>query len=70
MIIRSLTQPEYQRSQKGVPGYGPSRKASSSMDGKSFEEYLMEAFQGEVVQDNSWFSSNMSDLSRRNLERL
>ena len=70
MIIRSLQQPTYQRSQSGIPGYGPSKKQGADQNGKTFEDYLLEAFEGEVVQEGKWFSSNMSDLTKRNLERL
>ena len=37
---------------------------------KTFEEYLSEAFQGEVVQNGAWFSSQISDLTKRNLKRI
>lgn len=72
MIIRSLQQPGYERNQKGIPGYGPSRKHSSldEQSPKSFEDFLTEAFEGEIVQEGKWFTSNLSDLSRKNLEKL
>ena len=70
MIIRSLEQPTYNRKHKGgLPGFGPSKK-TTDQSGKSFEDFLTEAFQGEVVQEGSWTSANLTDLTRRNLHKI
>ncbi|MCE9499625.1 MAG: hypothetical protein K8R21_03865 [Leptospira sp.] len=73
MIIRSLEQPVYNRQKKGgLPGAGLKAKGIPEREnmGKSFEEYLTEAFKGEVVQQGAWFSDSLSDLSRKNLDRI
>ncbi len=39
-------------------------------DQKTFDQYLLDAFQGEVVQKGPDFSKRLSDLTRDNLIRL
>lgn len=68
MIVRSLESPVFQkRKREPLAGKGAER---ASNEQKSFEEYLLDAFNGEVVRDGSRFSSKMSDLTRDNLIRL
>ncbi|MDF3819291.1 hypothetical protein P3G55_05240 [Leptospira sp. 96542] len=71
MIVRSIQQPAYSsRRDSGLPGQGPKKGFSQNSNGKTFEEYLMDAFQGEVVQNGTWVSPNLSDLGKKNLKRL
>jgi hypothetical protein len=72
MVIKSLEYPIYQRKkQGGLSGDVPKIKAFSNSNlGKSFEDYLREAFKGEMVQEGSWFSSDLTDRSKRNLRKL
>ena len=37
---------------------------------KGFDQYLIEAFQGELVRENKSFSPKLSPLARKNLLRL
>lgn len=71
MIIRSLYQPVYHRDRKqGLPGaVGASRKESGE-DNLTFEDYLKQSFQGEVVQKGTWFSPRVTELSRKNFQKL
>jgi len=70
MVIRSIQQPAYNRNREsGLAGQG-ARKALSSSGDKSFEQILLEAFQGEVVQKGAWVSPEVSPLGQRNLRRL
>lgn len=71
MVIRSLYQPVYQRDRKqGLPGSAPAVKSRLNDGNKTFEEYLQESFQGEVVQQGTWFAPQVSELSRKNLQKL
>ncbi len=71
MVIRSIQQPAYNRQKdSGLPGQGPKRGFSQDNSGKSFEDYLLEAFQGEVVQKGAWVSPQVSEMGQRNLKRL
>ena len=70
MIIRSLENPiYYNRKKTGLAGAELKPKAISNED-KSFEEYLKEAFEGEVVQNGKWFSKNLSQLTLKNLQKI
>ena len=62
MLVRSLYQPLHPRDRReGLPGAGPKKVRLDSIGStKSFEEYLMEAFQGEVVQKGEWVSPRLS----------
>ena len=68
MIVRSLESPVFQR-RKREPLAGKGMERASN-EQKSFEDYLLEAFDGEVVRDGSRFSSKVSDVTRDNLIRL
>jgi hypothetical protein len=71
MIVRSIQQPAYNRHRdSGLAGQGPKKGFSQNNGGKTFEEYLMEAFQGEVVQKGNWVSPDLSELGKKNLKRL
>jgi hypothetical protein len=71
MIIKSLEHPVYYRRKNGgLAGAGLKTKPIQEESSKTFEEYLSEAFQGEVVQNGSWFSKSLSDLTVRNLRRI
>lgn len=69
MIVKQLESPiYYKRKRKALPGRGPESDAGEER--KSFEEYLIEAFQGEVVRKDDEFSRKMSQMTRENLIRL
>ncbi|MCC5816662.1 MAG: hypothetical protein JJT78_18070 [Leptospira sp.] len=71
MVIRSLYQPVYQRDRKqGLPGAAPAVKTRLDDGTKTFEEYLRESFQGEVIQQGAWFAPQVSELSKKNLQKL
>ncbi len=71
MIIRSLEHPVYYRRKKGgLSGAELKPKPVQDRYSKTFEEYLTEAFQGEVVQNGAWFSNQLSDLTKRNLKKI
>ena len=69
MIVKNLEGPVYHRKRRqGLAGRGAQSPALA--DSKSFDQYLLEAFQGEVVQEGKLFSTTLSDLARENLIRL
>ncbi len=69
MIVKKLESPIYYRKKRNaLPGKGVDHHRSSKS--KSFDQYLLEAFDGDVVQDGDRFSRNISDLTRDNLIRL
>jgi len=69
MVIRSIQQPGYQRNREtGLPGAVAKRTLAAS--GKSFDQVLLEAFQGDVVQEGNWTSGQVSSLAQRNLDRM
>jgi hypothetical protein len=71
MIIKSLENPVYYRRKKGgLAGNQALKIKPASNDQKTFEEYLTEAFQGEVVQTGFNFSKKLSDLTIRNLKKI
>lgn len=71
MIIRSLEHPvQYKRSKGGLAGAELKPRVTVDRYSKTFEEYLLEAFQGEVVQSGNWMSGQLSDLSKRNLRKI
>jgi len=69
MIVRKLESPLYYRQQRreALPGRGYETVAANR---KSFNQYLLEAFQGEVVQEGKRISPRVSPLQRENLIRL
>ena len=56
----------YKKNRTALAGKG----AKSANREKSFDQYLLEAFNGEVVQNGKDFSSSLSKLTRDNLIRL
>ncbi|MBM9502501.1 hypothetical protein JWG45_04375 [Leptospira sp. 201903070] len=74
MIIRSLQESaNYQRKRGGLAGAGPNwreRTRAGESNLKSFADYLEEAFEGEVVQQGTWFADSLSELSKNNLKRI
>ncbi len=69
MIVRKLESPLYYRQQRreALPGRGYEAVAANR---KSFDQYLLEAFQGEVVQEGKRFSPRVSAVQRENLIQL
>jgi hypothetical protein len=73
MILKSLNNPNYQRnSREGLSGKAhPSQPPIVSANfSKTFEEALLELFEGEVVVDNSRVSPLLSDMTKRNLKKI
>jgi len=69
MIVKKLESPVYyRRHRQSLRGQGGAQ-AAPAMD-KSFDQYMLEAFQGEVVQEGKQFSKSVSSLTRENLIRL
>ncbi|MCE9600257.1 MAG: hypothetical protein K8S54_20025 [Spirochaetia bacterium] len=69
MIVKKLESPLYYRQKRdGLPGRG--FEAPVAANRKSFDQYLLEAFQGEVVQEGKRFSPRVSPVQRENLIRL
>ena len=54
--------------QNPIHRYGKNRAVQRTE--KSFEQYLEESFQGEVVQDGDWFSSQVNAIMKENLQKL
>ena len=71
MIIKSLENPVYYRRKKGgLAGNQALKLKPVASATKTFEEFLTEAFQGEVVQTGTQFSKKLSDLTIRNLKKI
>ncbi len=71
MVIKSIHYPAYQRPKRGLAGKVQQLPGiAKSRFERTFEDYLMEVFQGEVVQEGFQFSSQLSDLTIRNLRKL
>lgn len=69
MIVRKIDAHVFQKPRRNaLTGKGWDMRAKNQE--KGFEQYLIEAFQGEVVQDGKHFSSELTSLARRNLVRL
>jgi len=69
MIVKKLESPLYYRQKReGLPGRGHETPVAANR--KSFDQYLLEAFQGEVVQEGKRFSTRVSPVQRENLIRL
>ena len=69
MIVKKLESPVYyRRRREGLAGRGMEARALKPE--KSFDQYLLEAFDGEVVQEGDQFASSVSKLTRDNLVRL
>ncbi|MCB1140581.1 MAG: hypothetical protein KDK23_17615 [Leptospiraceae bacterium] len=70
MIVRKLETPLYQkRKREPLAGQGVEHAAAANAE-KSFDQYLLEAFQGEVVRKDDSFQGKLSDLQRDNIIRL
>lgn len=70
MIVRKLESPLYQKKKREpLPGQGVEVSGSANSE-KSFDQYLLEAFQGEVVRDENQFRGQLSELQRENIIRL
>lgn len=70
MIVKSLESPVYYRRKRGaLPGRGV-EVAAPKAHTRSFDQYLLEAFHGEVVQQGDRISGKLSDMTRENLIRL
>lgn len=69
MIVKEMENPVYHRRKRSsLPGKGGEARAGNRE--KSFDQYLLEAFQGEVVRSGDQFDSSVSRLTRENLIRL
>lgn len=69
MIVKEAENPIYhRRKRESLPGRGLDARAGNHE--KSFDQYLLEAFQGEVVKTGDRFADNVSNLTRENLIRL
>ena len=69
MIVKKLESPIYYRKQRrSLAGKGVEQALAHKE--KSFDQYLLEAFQGEVVQSGDRFSKSVSSLTRDNLIEL
>ncbi len=68
MIVKQAESPIYHRRKRAsLPGKGVDARAVNRE--KSCDQYLIEAFSGEVVRESDRFN-NVSDLTRDNLIRL
>lgn len=69
MIVKKMENPVYHRRRRtSLPGRGVAEQPVNHE--KSFDQYLLEAFQGEVVQKGNQFSNKVSSLTKENLLRL
>ena len=67
MIVKKMEGPiYYKKNREALAGKG----VKSANKEKSFDQYLLEAFNGEMVQDGNKFSSTLSNMTRENLIRL
>jgi hypothetical protein len=69
MIVKNLESPVFYK-KKRQPMTGRGVDSPKRNDQKTFDQYLIEAFQGEVVQRGQNFNRKLSDLTRDNLIRL
>jgi hypothetical protein len=71
MVIKTLEYPVYHQGRKGgLAGEGLKKGIPTKDFGKTFEEYLSDAFQGEKVQEGSWVSQNLTDLTKKNIRKI
>lgn len=69
MIVKQTESSIYHRRKRdSLPGKGMDTRAVNRE--KSFDQYLLEAFSGEVVKEGNRFAQNLSPLARENLIRL
>lgn len=68
MIVRKMESPVFQQKKRQpLPGRGAEHVANEE---KSFDQYLLEAFQGEVVKEGERFHDSLSPLQKENVVRL
>jgi len=69
MIVRKLESPIFEKhSREGLPGRGVEPVAGNRE--KTFDQYLLEAFDGEIVKNGNSFAPGLSSLTRENIIRL
>ncbi|MCB1172333.1 MAG: hypothetical protein KDK39_02150 [Leptospiraceae bacterium] len=69
MIVKKLENPVYHKRERvSLPGRDFTQAAANQ--DKSFDQYLLEVFEGEVVQQGSLFSTRVTPLTRENLISL
>ncbi|MCB1158983.1 MAG: hypothetical protein H7A25_06820 [Leptospiraceae bacterium] len=70
MIIRAIESPVYRRRRGGLKGRGlnPEGVMDSPFLGLTFEDYLKDLFEGQLVQTGNLFSTDLSEMMRRNLQ--
>lgn len=69
MIVRKMENPVFHKRKRGSL-QGKDFDEMAKNNEKSFEQYLLDAFQGEVVQKGNNISKDVSNLTRDNLIRL
>ncbi|MBI38851.1 MAG: hypothetical protein CMF59_04570 [Leptospiraceae bacterium] len=70
MIVRKLESPLYQKKKREpLAGQGFDGPSTANSE-KSFDQYLLEAFKGEVVREDNQFQGKVSELQRENIIRL
>ncbi|MCB1169428.1 MAG: hypothetical protein KDK25_03795 [Leptospiraceae bacterium] len=70
MIVRKMESPLYQKKRREpLTGKGVEVPSAANSE-KSFDQYLLEAFEGEVVRQDSQFKADLSELQRENIIRL
>lgn len=68
MVVRKMESPVYEkRRREALPGKGVERSSSGP---NGFEQYLLDAFEGEVVKEGNRFASHVSPLQKENIIRL
>ena len=69
MIVKKINSQAFHRPKRqGLPGKGLYIRPKNQE--KGFDQYLIEAFQGELVKENRGFSARLSPLAHDNLLRL
>ncbi len=69
MVVKQMENPVFhRRKREGLAGRAVEPRTGNRE--KSFDQYLIEAFQGEVVRRGDDFASSVSQLTRDNLIRL
>lgn len=72
MIQKSLEFPVYSRRAKGglAGAITTNQTIQSANYAKTFEDSICELFQGEIIQENSRISGNVSELTIKNLKKI
>lgn len=69
MVVKKLESPlYYRRRRESLPGKGVEEEPKNRE--KTFDQYLLDAFGGEVVQEGNKISPRVSNITRDNLIRL